>query len=397
MEYLEDKGKGTFFMELRIENPILNQVGITDEEARQIGLKLQQKREQNSKKSLADIAKKLKISEHYLENIEKGDWALLPQGSNGRGFVRLYAKELEVALPEFDKFLNVENIIAAPQAQSNLSRIIEYARSKRHMNDYKRHTKNVNAVAKKPVQTPAQSETTILVPVSTDQSVELPQTNSINMTDVVTNPDYKNHKKKWFLYGSLAIGVLGTGLTTYIVKQSFNNEIDPEIAAQPMLQEPIENSNTSMLQTDAPNTTIDAESSVKTNDSVNNPAATVQLTQSSTPVVPVETSKKTEISTDKATQTPAERVISTSSLQKMQIDILSPVELRIETDGKQVLQGLTQPGTLSFEFEKNALLVVQDSSKVKLTYAGWDHELLGAGTRKRTIMLNAKQFAANNQ
>jgi hypothetical protein len=52
-------------------------------------------------KTLAEMASVVKVREHYLAAMEEGRFGDLPPGLNGRGLVRVYARELKVVLEEF--------------------------------------------------------------------------------------------------------------------------------------------------------------------------------------------------------------------------------------------------------------------------------------------------------
>ena len=93
-----------------------NALGIEYNAASKIGQRLKDARENNSI-AKEYIAKKVKIRERYIDAIELGDWDILPPGLNGRGLVRLYAKELEVLLPEFESFSNLHTIQAEKQSE----------------------------------------------------------------------------------------------------------------------------------------------------------------------------------------------------------------------------------------------------------------------------------------
>jgi cytoskeletal protein RodZ len=76
-------------------------LGLLAADAVAIGRRLAEARE-SRRLSVTDVARKVKIREHFVQAIEKGDWSSLPQGLHGRGLVRSYAKELGVGIPELD-------------------------------------------------------------------------------------------------------------------------------------------------------------------------------------------------------------------------------------------------------------------------------------------------------
>ena len=71
------------------------------------------------------------------------------------------------------------------------------------------------------------------------------------------------------------------------------------------------------------------------------------------------------------------------------LTVVSPVTLRVLVDGKVVLSGLQNPGPLPLDYKSSADILVDDGSKVSLTYKGWDHGPLGVAGRKRRIILRA--------
>ena len=93
-----------------------NALGIEYSAASTIGQRLRDAREENSI-SKEYVARKAKIRERYIDAIELVDWDVLPPGLNGRGLVRLYAKELGVSLPEFEGFSNLQTIQAEKQSE----------------------------------------------------------------------------------------------------------------------------------------------------------------------------------------------------------------------------------------------------------------------------------------
>lgn len=96
-----------------------NALGVEYNTACLVGTRLKEAREEASY-STEYVAKKAKIRERYIDAIELGDWDILPPGLNGRGLVRLYAKELGVSLPEFEEFSHLPTIQAEKQSE-NLS------------------------------------------------------------------------------------------------------------------------------------------------------------------------------------------------------------------------------------------------------------------------------------
>ena len=357
-------------METKIATPQLNALGVSDEEARQIGLRLQQKREQNQTDSISDISKRLKLNTVYLEIIESGTWDNLPHSANGQGFVRLYAKELGVTLPEFDKFMDNQKSLVAPNRQTNLDKIVECARVKRlvHMNSYETMLLHTMTALKKMLtfKRPEQIET--YAQPKAEPSLEIAVTNEVQETVEERHVD----KKKLIILGSAIAFGIGITISTIVFK---NNALflNTDVSDQ-----------TSDTQDNFTNNQIEAQAIPDVDVKVANPEPIAQVRQ-----------QVVNEAVQVAPQ-PSESIQGTIGAQKLQLDILSPVSIQIETDGKQIIDGLTQPGIINLEFKNKAVLIVSDSSKVKLSYAGWNHELLSLGTRKRTIVLNAKSFGNYN-
>jgi cytoskeletal protein RodZ len=72
--------------------------------------------------------------------------------------------------------------------------------------------------------------------------------------------------------------------------------------------------------------------------------------------------------------------------------ISEPVDIQIRVDDGVVLDGRQSPGPIQVLFSKKAEIVVQDGSKVELTYGDWVHGPLGQKGRKRRIILNGARF-----
>ena len=66
---------------------------------KKIGEKIAQKRKKKRRK-IRGISKKLNINENFLDMIEKGDFSKIPKHVPKLGFVRSYAKYLEVDISE---------------------------------------------------------------------------------------------------------------------------------------------------------------------------------------------------------------------------------------------------------------------------------------------------------
>lgn len=89
----------------------LKPLGLSVADAMVIGKKLSEAREQR-RITVSDLARKVKIREHFASAIERGDWASLPPGLNGRGLVRIYARELGVGVPELEPSVHLSAVNA---------------------------------------------------------------------------------------------------------------------------------------------------------------------------------------------------------------------------------------------------------------------------------------------
>ncbi len=94
-----------------------NALGVTYETAALIGKRLRQAREVK-RLSPSQVSARVKIRDRYIEAIEIGDWDVLPPGLNGRGLIRLYARELNVPLPEFETFHHLQTVMVERQSES---------------------------------------------------------------------------------------------------------------------------------------------------------------------------------------------------------------------------------------------------------------------------------------
>ncbi len=94
-----------------------NALGVTYETAALIGKRLRQARE-IKRLSPSQVSARVKIRDRYIEAIEIGDWDVLPPGLNGRGLIRLYARELNVAIPEFEAFHHLQTVMVERQSES---------------------------------------------------------------------------------------------------------------------------------------------------------------------------------------------------------------------------------------------------------------------------------------
>lgn len=92
-------------------------LGVSADIAQEVGARLRKARESIGRSTSA-LSAKIKVREHYLVAIEDGDWNELPPGLNGRGLVRIYARELSVSVPELDQAANQTVMPAEQVAQA---------------------------------------------------------------------------------------------------------------------------------------------------------------------------------------------------------------------------------------------------------------------------------------
>ncbi|MEN9809792.1 MAG: hypothetical protein RLZZ488_1359 [Pseudomonadota bacterium] len=92
-------------------------LGVNSDTAQQVGARLRKARESIGRSTSA-LSAKIKVREHYLVAIEEGQWNELPPGLNGRGLIRIYARELSVSVPELDQAANQTVMPAEHDAQA---------------------------------------------------------------------------------------------------------------------------------------------------------------------------------------------------------------------------------------------------------------------------------------
>lgn len=92
-------------------------LGVNSDIAQQVGARLRKARESIGRSTSA-LSAKIKVREHYLVAIEEGQWNELPPGLNGRGLIRIYARELSVSVPELDQAANQTVMPAEHDAQA---------------------------------------------------------------------------------------------------------------------------------------------------------------------------------------------------------------------------------------------------------------------------------------
>jgi hypothetical protein len=114
----------------------LNALGFPESIAVAVGFRLKNKR-LSLQLNESFISRKIKVREKYIVAIENGSWNILPSGLNGRGLIRLYAKELDMELPEFEKIQNQSSFLSEKpstlyQEDVKIISRSEYERQKSH-------------------------------------------------------------------------------------------------------------------------------------------------------------------------------------------------------------------------------------------------------------------------
>ena len=122
------------------------------------------------------------------------------------------------------------------------------------------------------------------------------------------------------------------------------------------------------------------------------PMNSVSTDQKEDEATPAATAEET-IAQNNAITTGASRISETSGTSVATLTLSESIDIQITADGKRVFSGKHNPGKVEVKFNKRAEIFVQDGSKAKLKYAGWDHGTLGQSGRKRRIVLNAESFA----
>lgn len=100
--------------------------------------------------------------------------------------------------------------------------------------------------------------------------------------------------------------------------------------------------------------------------------------------------------TDEATESNsqgANRVAEMAGSTLATLTLSESLDIQVTADGKKVFSGKHNAGKIEIKFNKRAEIFVQDGSKARLRYAGWDHGALGQAGRKRRIVLNAESFS----
>jgi len=95
-------------------------------------------------------------------------------------------------------------------------------------------------------------------------------------------------------------------------------------------------------------------------------------------------------------ETPSPSAVAMIGSTAAVLTLSEPLEIQITADGKKIYSGTHNAGKVEIKFNKRAEIFVQDGSKARLKYAGWDHGTLGLAGRKRRIVLNAEKFSGSS-
>lgn len=396
-------------MESKVDVPVsLNAVGIPNENAVQIAEKLRASRDLRHQ-NIESIAKELRLNPHTLENIESGRWDCLPQGAVGRSLVRLYAKYLAVPLPEFDKFLETPITSELSNTHTNLDKIIECARIKHleQMNGIQRFFyqlfNNGNKKVKKILTTDEKqnlhsvhtskeekNSTTVL-----EQQAQQPNVDKqvVHQEKIPTTSVYK---KNWAIGGVFSFLMLVIIGTAFVLTRRDSDDLEQFENSVVLENTPIVSDISNQTNNLQNSSSIDEKTSdfVQEETQKGQVSSPTQVNNISNQIVHDQAPTVAAVSQEETKVQPAPDKIVVG-IQKMKIDILSPVAIKVDTDEHSVFDGMANPGVMTFEFQKDAKLLIQDSSKVKLSYAGWNAEQLSTYARKRVIVLRAKRFINN--
>ncbi len=455
---------------------VRNSLGVSPDAALAVGTRLRETRLQQQR-TLPRVSASIKVREHYLAAIEEGDWDRLPHGLNGRGLVRLYARELGVQVPELDPkgqypLANTpalapgQDSLAAPVQESEWKRseiIRSIPRSAAPARVPPAHptsaphvhppiprrpqwplepleTRGNLASEEEPIdvttpdvarvlgldrtylEDPEQTEApaakvhfvappTAPMPVpapppGVDDAQQVEPSRQLETPPGATSSrlivsDFeppslalsqagvpKGGSRDWFFRGllGLAAACIGAvGLAVILTRNdsppqgAFFEKIEggasdsfPLSATQPAAQGENASPEAAAASGAAPSLPASAPVAVAAA-----PLAAATLAQ-----VPV-------VAPNPAALAPVPQAPRLDGAALGVLTVVSPVTLRVLVDGKVVLSGLQNPGPLPLDYKSSADILVDDGSKVSLTYKGWDHGPLGVAGRKRRIILRA--------
>lgn len=386
-------------------------LGMSHETACAIGERLRESREAKSK-THKQIASKIRVKESYLVTMEQGDWDQLPPGVNGRGFIRLYAKELGVALPEFEEFSQGKTTYQI--LAEDYEKLVEVKDKK----ETKKKTPKANkSVEKKSVTEEKTPKARLVIDDVNSQVLVVDQEASkIAVVDEINrefkipdqadfNPRFdlkeklRLHAKKAIFVGLFA--VVCYGVYTFLnskkdlnqivqsydlIKGKVESTLEKTERVTPVPEQPIapttENLNPMPEEPKPAEPQLNAEAAAQASDTA--PVGTQP--PPATPTMPVEqTASASTPPIASGASVPATDVLA-------KLEVLSQVELKILIDGQSVFSGQHEAGSVELPFSKTAEISIADGSKIRLSYNGWDLGVLGTKGRKRKIILNAENF-----
>ncbi|MBX9704496.1 MAG: helix-turn-helix domain-containing protein [Silvanigrellaceae bacterium] len=419
-----------------------NHLGVNSQAAKAIGERLRKERELKGK-SVHEISLHIKIREIYIHAIENGDWESLPSGLNGRGLIRLYAKELKVALPELDDFGKGQFASSSGehQGESHYSKLEKHPDSNQPSEVV---TPDIYDVLGLPQGENQKNQTAKTTPSHQAESFS----NSTNTFDPPSSEamlDKISHilqifkKLKVNIIPYVAI-ILVIPIIVYVNRDDLfsessevknakeliemQSEEDADVAATEHIHESLEPQVTREApviqenkETKPSQVVMQQPESVKQQPEIAKqqpeivkqqptppahvqpippahvqpippahvqptPPAHVQEVKHQAPLTQQEEKKQEEIS--------SAQEVTSGAIAKLAV--LEDVELQVTADGVLVFSGTRPPGELNIKFLKKAEIYIGDGSKVKLFYDGWDHGVLGYNGRKRKIILNAQGY-----
>lgn len=398
-------------------------LGLTFEAASQIGERLRWAREQRHL-TQEHMALKTKIRERYIIAIEAGEWGSLPTGLNGRGLVRLYAKEVGVFISEFDspkaEGTQTDSPFESAPVITTISRNSPVKKERTSPKNFREKASQTTNAS--PIITPNISEvlgiplSTTMVPRSASPTVpvvgveeymarlEMPKTEPVQR-DLGTKTNWNATTAAAPAEESTSVDtppMTAASAVTHNVKRKETRSKTPHTLKNvlPFLKKGgiaaglgvvlavgslviYKQYQKSQMGLSAQPIEIVAK---KTPPVVEKPRLAAALPIAMPAAKPI----ATPMSAPLPVAAPAEEAPLVDRLAR--IEILEPVRLVIESDDKTIFSGYHDEGSLEVLFKRDAKIQVSDGSKVKLIYGGWDHGELGTSARKRKIVLNAKSY-----
>lgn len=408
-------------------------LGLSFETASQIGERLRWAREQKQL-TQEHVAAKTKIRERYIAAIETGEWGALPPGLNGRGLVRLYAKEMGISVSEFESrqtqptetYLADEDApIVTTVSRTNLlkkknepKKIIEKASQTTSASPIV--TPNISEVLGIPLsitQGPRSAASIIPVvgvedymarlempkaqPVQKDIGIKFKEKNNKIASAIITHHTHTTHTQHASAHSNneeqphtfQQNGKSKEANTKELSKQIFF--LKRGLAAVCLVGILIGGTLLIYRQYQRSQMGLNSqpiEIVAKKKPIVEKPrlAAALPIAPPVAQPIPV-TPPPISLKTVEPMPTAAPEEVPLVD-RLAHVEILEPVRLVVESDDKTIFSGYHDEGSLEIFFKRQAKIQVSDGSKVKLVYGRWAHGELGTPARKRKIVLNAKPY-----